>query len=227
MRILIACIGAFLLAVLFRNAIKKAPWLWYAASILAVAAYFLLPASLAMHGDGAAALFTKAMQRGTFGFALLVVVMFVGVWGQVSTLRRWLGPIRRQLSIMGCLLMVPHVAFYAPAYLKSMALFDAGRVSLSLAVALVVTVLGVVLFVTSFLAVKRRMPGAAWRRIQALSYVFFGLAFVHSILFLAPSAFAGRMESVVNVGAYGVIACLYLVLRLRRRYCDLSNDSLK
>jgi methionine sulfoxide reductase heme-binding subunit len=73
-----------------------------------------------------------------------------------------------------------------------------------------------VLLVTSFQVVKRRMNAARWKGVQRLAYPFYLLTYVHLVLLLAPSAFAGRDTAIVSLVVYTVVVATYAVLRVRR-----------
>ena len=75
----------------------------------------------------------------------------------------------------------------------------------ALVVALALLVLLLVLGVTSFAFVKRRMRTDSWKRLQRWAYVFFGLVYVHLMLMLAPAASQGGEAAVASVVVYTVI----------------------
>lgn len=216
MRIILAVCGALVIALVFRGVIRKFPWAFYLVCGAVCAAYFVSFIHPDLRVSYAYALFLKVMQRGTFGFALLTVVMFVGVFPKSSWIRDSLVPIRRQLSIAGCMMLVPHIVFYTRSYLLSNVLESIDNVSVSLVLAGVLVVIGAVLFLTSFVVVRRAMSPVLWKRIQRMSYVFFGLTFVHLLLFLAPSAMAGRSEAQMTVAVYLALGIGYAVLRIAR-----------
>ena len=51
---------------------------------------------------------------------------------------------------------------------------------------------------------------------QRLAYPFYLLTYVHLVLLLAPSAFAGRETATVSLVVYSVAVGSYAVLRMRR-----------
>ena len=62
----------------------------------------------------------------------------------------------------------------------------------ALAVALVLFALLLVLGVTSFNFVKKRMRKESWKRVQMLAYPFFLLVYAHLLLMLLPRRAQGR-----------------------------------
>lgn len=208
-----------------KPAIKKVPWAWYAASVLLVAAYIagvrgVLPA----WADGAVFLL---MQKGTLATALFVVVMFIGVFPQDSKVRRRLGPIRAELSIVACILILGHVIAYGMSFLPRM--FGAGHVApfafAGICIALVLVVLGAVLGVTSLGSVKARMSARAWTKVQKLAYAFYALTFLHIVAMLAPSASAGGVAAVQGITVYSVVFVGYAVARIARAVLDKRGSS--
>ena len=86
--------------------------------------------------------------------------------------------------------------------------------------ALVLFALLLVLGVTSFNAVKRRMRADTWKRVQLLAYPFFGLVYVHLLLMLLPSALQGGAAAQASVAAYTAVFGTYAVLRVTRALLD-------
>ena len=145
-----------------------------------------------------------------------MTVVFVGVLDESSPLRARLMPIRRQLSILGCIFALGHLAFYGVSYVPRLGSALNGNLGFSLALAALLVLLMAILLVTSFQVVKRRMSAARWKGVQRLAYPFYLLTYVHLVLLLAPSAFAGRETATVSLVVYSVAVGAYVVLRMRR-----------
>ena len=113
-----------------------------------------------------------AIQKGHPGFSMLALVMFVGVFDRKSVVRRALGPVRGELSIIGAILMLAHAVPYLANYLAMAgAVFSLKpSVQMSLALAVVLLFLLGVLAVTSIKALSVRMDARTWKRIQRLVY---------------------------------------------------------
>lgn len=220
MRVLIAIAAACFIAIVFHGVIRKRPGAFYLVVVALCAGYFMSFFAPDVRDYAWYATFSRVMQRGTVGFALLAIVMYIGVLPKASKLKDILGPIRRQLSIAGCIMLVPHIVFYARSYLASNVLSNMNNVAASLILAFVLVIVGLVLFVTSFLVVRHGMNPVTWKRVQRMSYVFFGLMFVHLLLFLMPSVLAGRAETQIVVAIYLTIGIGYAVLRIVRYVRD-------
>lgn len=200
------------------------------------AVFYLLAALVAVLGicftynpspAGAVRAAVFAVQKGHIGFALLAVVMFVGVFDRASGVRGALGPIRGQLSIMGAILMLGHAVPYLANYL-SMAgalLSLKPTVQASLCIAAVLLVLLGVLALTSIRAVHARMDARSWKRVQLLAYPFFLLIFLHLLGYLLVPLAAGSTEILAGLGFYGAVLVSYLALRARRFMLDRRSDA--
>jgi DMSO/TMAO reductase YedYZ heme-binding membrane subunit len=164
-----------------------------------------------------------AQQRCLIALALFTLVMFVAVFPPESRAYVLLHPLRRELSIIGCVLASGHIVVYLRAFAPRLA-SDMARIapniSLSLAVSLVLTLLLVTLTVTSFVVVRNRISPTFWKRIQSLAYPFYLLILLHLVLVLLPSALRGSMGITLNLIVYATLFCTYAVLRLRRRHAD-------
>lgn len=207
-------------AVVFRGAVKQRPVLFYvlAALVAAVGMYFTFNPS----PGGMVRALAYAIQKGHPGFSMLALVMFVGVFDRKSVVRRALGPVRRELSIIGAILMLAHAVPYLANYLAMAgAVFSLKpSVQMSLALAVVLLFLLGVLAVTSIKALSVRMDARTWKRIQRLVYPFFLLVFVHLLGYMLVPLRAGATDLLVGFGFYVVIFAAYLVLRTRRFILD-------
>lgn len=219
MEFLIVLIAAALACTLLRNPIKRWPWAFYALTVALVVlfvcgAYLPLPRPLW-------SLLLVLVQKCMLPLALFVVVMYIGVLARDSKARTWLRPIRAELSIAAWILSLGHMTMYLATYAPRL---GAGRVDgnvlVSLALALVLLALLLVLGVTSFNMVKKRMKADTWKRVQRLAYPFFGLVYVHLLLMLLPSAVQGGAAAQASVIAYTAVFGLYAVLRVTRALLD-------
>lgn len=116
---ILAAIGV---ALVIRNPLQAHPFPFYAVALVADALTLwggpLL--GLATDGNHLWAAFYGLMRRGIPAFALFSVVMFVGCFKNGSRPKRWLAPVRAELSILACVLSVPHIVFYLQTYNRIM-----------------------------------------------------------------------------------------------------------
>lgn len=166
------------------------------------------------------------MQKCTLSLAVFTVVMFIGVFRGDSAVSQGLRPVRAELSILACILALGHMVMYvvsfAPRLLNGSA-FDGGFL-VFFGTALVLLVLLLVLGVTSFKGVKRRMDANAWRAVQKGAYAFFGLIYVHLVSILLPSALHQGTTARVSIAVYTVLFGAYAVLRIRRAVVDRKAE---
>ncbi|WP_225749158.1 ferric reductase-like transmembrane domain-containing protein [Paraeggerthella sp. Marseille-Q4926] len=212
--IVLACTVAVCFAL--RNPLKKHPLLFYAAAV-AIDVMFIAGSFVDLPRSVWLALFLL-VQKCTLSLALFVVVMYIGVFASDSKIGLWLKPVRAELSIVAWILSLGHMAVYLESYLPRVMAggpFDVNIVC-SFLVALVLFALLLILGITSFNIVKKRMHTETWKKVQTLAYPFFLLAYVHLLLMLLPSALRGGVASCVAVAVYSVIFVGYAVLRLAR-----------
>lgn len=216
--IVLACTVAASFAL--RSPLKACPTAFYALAV-AVDAVFVVGTFWGMPRAVWSALF-PLVQKCLLPLALFVVVMYIGVLPRTSRPYAWLKPVRAELSIVAWILSLGHMAVYLASYLPRNVLGGAvsPNVMASFAVAVVLLVLLLVLGVTSFNAVKRRMRTDTWKKVQKLAYPFFLLVYVHLLLMLAPSALHGGIAATASVAVYSAVFLAYLVLRLFRAAKD-------
>lgn len=138
------------------------------------------------------------VHMATLGFPLLVIIMYMGA---LDTRCRWVArlmSIRQQLSIIVGFPVLTHGLLRAfntfPNGLKFFFAHDdylAERPVASVtgaAISNFVFVLGIfmlvlffILWITSFTAVRRRMGGLRWKRVQRWAYVLYAMLFIHSM----------------------------------------------
>lgn len=201
------------LSIVLRTPIKKCPWLFY--SICAALVCLMVARTSGLLPGSEWKFLVPVVQQCSIAFSLFVVVMFIGCLPEGSQLSQRMRSIRAELSIMAFILcfghMVPYITPYANRVMSDTA---NSATTVAFVLALVIGVLLVVLGITSFAVVKRAMRTAYWKRIQSFAYVFFGLAYVHLVLMMLPSALHGARTALTNIAIYSIIAGIYAVLRI-------------
>lgn len=224
MRFLIMLIAMAALAIVLRTHIKRHPMVFY---VICLAFNALLLANVTIGLPTIMReILSVIMRRGGLGTALFVVVMYIGATPRASKVSRWLRPIRAELSIMACILILGHVVMYLMAYVPVLA---AGRmpktnVFVSFIIAMVLLVLLIALGGTSFRFVKRHMKARDWKKLQRCAYVFYTLVYVHLMIMLLPAALRGSHVATENVVVYTVIFAVYAALRIRRALSDRRQN---
>lgn len=155
--------------------------------------------------------------RGALASALFILVMWMGALPNGSSAIKTLMPLRGELSILACILTLGHNIAYGKTYFRLLFTrpdrLPANQLSAALC-SLVMIVIMLPLFVTSFKRVRRRMNGKSWKKLQRLAYLFYALMYVHVMLLNVPYAMKGRVSYVVNVLVYSAIFLSYAICRL-------------
>jgi len=222
MKFIIGIVLALAFVFVLRTPIKKAPLLFYGlalalSGLLVYGTFASLPVWLWKY-------FMFIVQNNIFAITLFSVVMYTGVLKEGSWLKRYLQPVRAELSILACFVSLGHAVVFTQVYVQRMFTF-LSALSVYQLLATIIAVCGVlvlmaILLVTSFKAVHGRMPSVLWKRIQWLAYPFYLLLYVHIILFLLPTAIGHESEVFVKIGVYTLLFGGYLVLRIRKHVLD-------
>ncbi len=224
MNLIITLVATVAAVLLLREPIRKAPWVFY---ILAIVLDVLLLAGAAGHLPAFwRNLLITTMQKGALGMAMFAVVMWIGVLPRDGKASKWLRPIRAELSIIACILIVGHMATYLGAYLVRLFSGAAikGQVVAALVVALLLLLLILVLGITSFRFVKRHMSAKNWKKLQTLAYLFYGLVFVHMALMLGYSAIQGGTNAIITLVTYAIVFGGYVIARIWRAVQDKRDQ---
>ncbi|WP_249028991.1 hypothetical protein [Tannockella kyphosi] len=150
---------------------------------------------------------------GSFTTALFVVVMYLGISNKDARFTKIAMPIRSELSIIACITTFVHnisMVFYIHHYgLNNMEFRFAALISL------VLILLLLPLFLTSFHCVKTRLKGKTWKRIQSLAYLFYVLLYVHVLIVSIPSACNGQVRSIINIIIYSIVFLYYFQAKIK------------
>ena len=218
---LIQVLTAALCLVLYRSIRQHA--VWYYAGCFAITALFFYGAFFELPDAVWRPLF-YLIQQCMWGMAFFVVVMFVGALPKTLKAAQNLRSIRGELSIIAWILCLGHLIYLKvipPLVQVALNLgFAMPAAVAGLVVSLILLALLVILGVTSFRFVKRRMSAKAWKAVQGWAYPFYALVYVHLVLMLGPSMLQGSATSIVAVSVYTAIFGAYTVLRVRRALLD-------
>lgn len=101
--------------VLANRSIHRSPWLWYGLACALDGLYLVGVA--ANFPPTVLRVLAPVVQQGMVATALFVIVMYCGVFSEQSPVRRIIGPIRAELSIMACILALAHCLNYLSSYI--------------------------------------------------------------------------------------------------------------
>lgn len=138
------------------------------------------------------------IHMGTFGHPLLIIIMYIGALNVRHTPVKRLMSIRKEMSIIVGFAVFAHslirvmgsvpgaFRFFADneGYLAStrvVSTVGAGFSSFSFLLGVIMLLIFIPLWVTSFDAVRKRMGNARWKKWQKWSYVLYATLFIHAM----------------------------------------------
>ena len=167
--------------------------------------------------------------RGALAGALFVLVMYAGAFPPGSYGAKTFMPIRAQLSIIACILTIGHNVAYGRTYF-TMLFSNAGDMQLGVLIAsilsLVMIIIMLPLFITSFTFVRKKMDGRKWKKLQRLAYVFYVCLFLHVMLLTVPRAITGTPGYDITVFVYSFVFISYFICRIYRALYQKDKDKM-
>ena len=217
MLLIISLIIVALFIYFLKDSLKKYANIFYIGAAVISIAVFLLE-FLPMH------LFVKnnilgIFAKGSLGTAMFVVVMYTGALPKGNKLIAPLMKIRGELSITAAILVLCHNFTYGMTYFRMLftktSLLSATQLAAAV-ISLVLIAIMIVLTVTSFLSVRKKMQAKKWKQLQRTAYVFYGLMYVHIMLINIPYARLGLGMYVANVVIYSIVFLGYAAMRISK-----------
>lgn len=158
----------------------------------------------------------KLSLHGNYSISCFILVMFAGALNSKWAITKKLLSIRAQLSIIGSILIVPHIiiyTFYTIKGLLSHTAFTTAKWTYIIA-GLVAFIIMVPLFLTSLKKFRSKMKFPEWKKLQRWAYPFYFLVYLHIIVILLNS----KKPDYTRIYAYSIIFGLYLILKLFKTY---------
>ena len=216
MRLIACLITALVFFYLLEKPIKKHATLFYIATvIISVLSVSAPKKGLPFVIDY---LVKNILARGTLAGALFILVMVASVCPAVK-LRGLLLRTRGEMAIIAALLTLIHNISYGKYYF--VALFtkisdlDAPRIFAAV-LSLVMIVLLIPLTLTSFMVIRKKMNPKKWKSLQRLSYLFYGLLFIHISMIFSISIAKGHLSTLFDLTVYAIIYIAYLICRAKK-----------
>ena len=216
MRLIACLITVLVFFYLLEKPIKKHATLFYIATIIISVLSVLAPKKgLPFVIDY---LVKNILARGTLAGALFILVMVASVC-PAAKLRGLLLRTRGEMAIIAALLTLIHNISYGKHYF--VALFtrisdlDAPRIFAAV-LSLVMIVLLIPLTVTSFMVIRKKMNPKKWKSLQRLSYIFYGLLFIHISMIFSISIAKGHRSTLFDLSVYAIIYIAYLICRAKK-----------
>ena len=216
MRLIACLITVLVFFYLLEKPIKKHATLFYIATIIISVLSVLAPKKgLPFVIDY---LVKNILARGTLAGALFILVMVASVC-PAAKLRGLLLRTRGEMAIIAALLTLIHNISYGKHYF--VALFtkisdlDAPRIFAAV-LSLVMIVLLIPLTLTSFMVIRKKMNPKKWKSLQRLSYIFYGLLFIHISMIFSISIAKGHLSTLFDLTVYVIIYIAYLICRAKK-----------
>ena len=217
MLLIISLIIAALFIYFLKDSLKKYANIFYiGAAVISIAVFLLefLPMPLFVKNN-----ILGIFAKGSLGTAMFVVVMYTGALPKGNKLIAPLMKIRGELSITAAILVLCHNFTYGMTYFRMLftktSLLSATQLAAAV-ISLVLIVIMLVLTITSFPAVRKKMQAKKWKQLQRTAYVFYGLMYVHIMLINIPYARLGLGMYIANVVIYSIVFLGYAAMRIAK-----------
>ena len=215
---IVALIISIIFVAVFKELLKKYPNIFYiTAAVISIAA-FVCSSYVTMPGwvrDYVVGIFAK----GSLGTAFFVLVMYASAMKNTWKATKTLMKIRGELSIMGCVLVLCHNCTYGRTYFRMLFTkpqsLSATQMTAAI-ISLVLITIMLILTVTSFPNVRKKMNAVKWKKLQRTAYIFYGLIYVHILLINIPYARRGMSEYIINVAVYSLVFVNYAMMRIHK-----------
>lgn len=217
MLLIISLIIVALFIYFLKGSLKKHAGIYYiGAAVISIAVFLLefLPMPLFVKNN-----ILGIFAKGSIGTAMFVAVMYAGALPKGSKLIAPLMKIRGELSITAAILVLCHNFTYGMTYFRMLftktSLLSATQLAAAV-ISLVLISIMLVLTVTSFPSVRKKMQAKKWKQLQRTAYVFYGLMYVHIMLINIPYARLGLGMYIANVVIYSIVFLGYAAMRIAK-----------
>lgn len=217
MLLIISLIIVALFIYFLKDSLKKHANIYYiGAAVISIAVFLLgfLPMPLFVKNY-----ILGIFAKGSLGTAMFVAVMYAGALPKGNKLIAPLMKIRGELSITAAILVLCHNFTYGITYFKMLftkpEVLSATQLTAAIISIILITIM-LVLTVTSFPAVRKKMQAKKWKQLQRTAYVFYGLMYVHIMLINIPYARLGLGTYIANVVIYSIVFLGYAAMRIAK-----------
>ena len=204
---------------LLEKQIRRRPVFFYLFFVLLSFLSIVLPKQLTV--PPLAYLINRLLRRGVLAGAMFLWVMYAIVLPAKSRLQRVMMSLRAQIAIAASILTLSHNIAYGQHYFVLL-FTNAGKLKsyelIAACFSLAMILLLLPLTVTSFQVVRRKMNAKRWKQLQRLSYLFYGLLYLHICLIYTGGLRKGKSEYLVQFALYTLLYGIYLMLRLTKAF---------
>lgn len=217
MLLIISLIIVSLFIYFLKDSLKKHANIYYiGAAVISIAVFLLgfMPMPLFVKNN-----ILGIFAKGSLGTAMFVAVMYAGALPKGNKLIAPLMKIRGELSITAAILVLCHNFTYGMTYFKMLftkpEVLSATQLTAAI-ISIILIAIMLVLTVTSFPAVRKKMQAKKWKQLQRTAYVFYGLMYVHIMLINIPYARLGLGTYIANVIIYSIVFLGYAAMRITK-----------
>ena len=174
--------------------------------------------------------FKKIMQRGVLAGSLFIWVMLAPVLPKSFSGRKTIYLLRGEMAICASLITLAHNLAFGGKYFGAL-FFGQGHISLMELHAAIVSCMMILLLipltVTSFQAVRRKMQGKTWKKLQNWSYLFYLLLYLHIFFIYQGAMIRGKGDYFFTLMLYSFIFGFYGFLRIRQHRMQKESKEKK
>lgn len=162
---------------------------------------------------------------GNLAGALFIVVMYATILQ--NPLKQITIRMRAEMAITASIFTLAHNITYGQRYFVNFfTKFNKLGITTILAtiISMIMILLLIPLTVTSFQSVRSKMNPKSWKKLQSLSYVFYGLLYAHISLMFFRALSKGRLIYAIDLCIYTIIWGIYLAFKYaQKKTAKLSN----
>ncbi len=162
---------------------------------------------------------------GNLAGALFIVVMYATILQ--NPLKQIAIRMRAEMAITASIFTLAHNITYGQRYFVNFfTKFNKLGITTILAtiISMIMILLLIPLTVTSFQSVRSKMNPKSWKKLQSLSYVFYGLLYAHISLIFFRALSKGRLIYAIDLCIYTIIWGIYLAFKYaQKKTAKLSN----
>lgn len=214
MNLLLALFVSLVIIFLAEKSIRKHPAVWYCCAFILSLLSTMLPSSAP---DWLQSIIASFISHGTLATALFILVMYARILPPKSRAFRTLMSLRAPLAIMASFMILIHNRTYFIYYYKNVHLRNISMSKPEIAAAVCTTLMLLLLLpltITSFTCIRKKLKGVVWKRLQRLSYIFYGLIYMHVALLFGLQIAKGNKRYQLELAVYTAIFGYYLVSRV-------------
>ena len=163
-------LSPIVISILMALAYYLAPQILKYRKQLYVGVWFVLAAIIALRGKP----FVTPFVKGFVGFAFFYVVMITGALNPSWKLTKKLRSVRAPYSILGFVLLMSHPLNYVAEVLSKQR--DIPYVGVA------AFLIMVPLFITSYMAIRKKMKAQTWVKLQRWAYPVYALMLIHLVV---------------------------------------------